>query len=193
MQLTKDILDSVPFQYAADVKSGKIVTGRYIKLAIDHFYRLIDQAEEKGYWLDHKKGMAPIKFIEKFIVHTDGKSARKPFLLEPFQQFRFYNTYGWQRKNEEGIPIRLIRNIYISVAKKNGKTAEEAADNLYMIGFDNEQGAQVYVGATKEDQARLCFDQSAKFVDKSTYLRHLGFYVQQKKLSINIPIHLLRL
>ena len=182
MQLTKDILDSVPFQYAADVKSGKIVTGLRIQQAVDRFYKLIEKADEKGYWLDHKKGMAPIKFIEKFIVHTDGKSAGKPFLLEPFQQFRFYNTYGWQRKNEEGIPIRLIRNIYISVAKKNGKTAEEAADNLYMIGFDNEQGAQVYVGATKEEQARLCFDQSAKFVDKNWYLSQLGFYVQQKKI-----------
>jgi len=182
MNLTPEILKSVPFQYAADVKSGKIVTGRYIQLAIDRFYKLIDQADEKGYWLDHKKGMAPINFIEKFIVHTDGKSANKPFLLEPFQQFRFYNTYGWQRKNEDGIPIRLIRNIYISVAKKNGKTAEESADNLFMIGFDQEQGAKVYVGATKEDQARICFDQSVEFVKKSRYLSKLGYKVRQKKI-----------
>jgi len=182
MNLTPEILKSVPFQYAAGVKSGKIVTGRYIQLAIDRFYKLIDQADEKGYWLNHKKGMAPIKFIEKFIEHTEGKSAKKPFLLEPFQQFRFYNTYGWQRENDDGLPIRLIRNIYISVAKKNGKTAEEAADNLFMIGFDQEEGAKVYVGATKEEQARLCFDQSVKFVEKSRYLGKLGYLVRQKKI-----------
>lgn len=64
MKIPKDIQNSVPFQYAADVKSGKIVTGLRIKQAIDRFYKLIDSADEKGYWLDHKKGFAVIRFLK---------------------------------------------------------------------------------------------------------------------------------
>lgn len=183
MQIPNHILQSVPFQYAADVKSGKIVCGLRIKQAIDRFYKLIDTAEDKGYWLDHKKGFAAINFIEKFVKHTKGKSAGKPFLLSPYQQFRFYNQYAWQTKNENGATIRLIRNVYIKVAKKNGKTAEEAADNLYLMSFDKEEGAEIYVGATKEDQAKLCFNQAAEFVKKNQILQSVGFRIYQKEIK----------
>ncbi|TVZ55614.1 phage terminase large subunit-like protein [Lutibacter sp. Hel_I_33_5] len=183
MQIPKDIQNSIPFQYAAGVKSGKIICGLRIKQAIDRFYKLIESADDKGYWLDHKKGFAVIKFIENFIFHTKGKSAGTPFLLSPYQQFRFYNTYAWQTTNESGISIRLIRNVYVKVAKKNGKTAEEAADDLFLMAFDQEYGAEIYVGATKEDQAKLCFNQASEFVNNSSTLKKLGFKVYQKEIK----------
>ena len=183
MKIPKDIQNSVPFQYAADVKSGKIVTGLRIKQAIDRFYNLIESADAKGYWLDHKKGFAVIRFFEILLKHTKGKSAGQPFLLSPFQQFRFYNTYAWQTKNEDGNSIRLIRNVYIKVGKKNGKTAEEAGDGLFVMAFDNEEGAEVYIGATKEDQAKLCFNQASDFVNASSILYELGFRTYQKEVK----------
>ena len=185
MVIPPEILDSIPFRYAADVKSGKLVTGLRIKQAVARFYHLIDIADERGYWLDHKKGFAPIRFIENFVRHTIGKSAGRAFVLEPYQQFRFYNTYAWQTKNDAGEDIRLVRNVYIKVAKKNGKTAEEAADGLFMMAFDREEGAQVYVGATKEDQARICFDQAVDFVNKNVILQDLGFRTYQKKIRFS--------
>ncbi|XRE42232.1 Phage terminase, large subunit [Tenacibaculum discolor] len=183
MQIPNEIQNSIPFQYAADVRSGNIVTGRKIKLAIERFYKLLDTADEKGYWLDHKKGFAVIKFFENFLKHTKGKSAGKPFLLSPHQQFFLYNVYGWQTKNELGESVRLIKNTYEKVAKKNGKTAVEAGDGLYCMAFDFEQGAEVYIGATKEEQAKICFKQAYEFIEKSSLLHNLGFRVYQKEIK----------
>ena len=79
MQIPSEVLKSIPFQYAADVRSGKIVCGLRIKQAIERFYKSIEVAEGKGYWLDHKKGFAVIRFFEKIIKHTKGKSAGNLF------------------------------------------------------------------------------------------------------------------
>lgn len=176
MHLPKEITTSIPFAYAKDVKEGNIVTGIRIKQAIDRFYKLLDTAEEKGYWLDHKKGMAVIRFFEKFLKHTKGKSARKKdnkFYLSPHQQFTLYNVFAWQTKNEDGQTIRLVRNVYEKVAKKNGKTAVMAGLALYVMAFDNELGAEVYSGATKKDQAKLSFEQAQQFVEASPMLKKL--------------------
>ena len=183
MQIPTEIQQSIPFQYADDVKSGKIVTGLRIKQAIDRFYKLIEDADAKGYWLDHKKGFAVIRFFEKLLKHTKGKSAGKPFLLSPHQQFTLFNIYAWQTLNESGEAIRLVRNVYEKVAKKNGKTAVEAADGLFSMAFDGEEGAEVYVGATKEEQAKLCFNQASEFINKSALLQELGFIVYQKEIK----------
>lgn len=176
MQIPAEIQQSVPFQYAADVKSGKIVCGIRIKQAIDRFYKMIEAADAKGYWLDHQKGFAVIRFFEKFLKHTKGKSARKKdnaFYLSAHQQFTLYNLFAWQTTNEDGVPIRLIRNVYEKVAKKNGKTAVMAGLGLYVMAFDNELGAEVYSGATKKDQAKLSFDQAKEFIEASPYLKSI--------------------
>ena len=183
MQIPQEIQNSIPFQYALDVKSGKIVCGLRIKQAVERFYRLIASAESKGYWLDHKKGFTVINFFEKILFHTKGKSAGQPFLLSPYQQFTLYNLFAWQTKNEHGQTIRLIRNVYEKVSKKNGKTAEMSGLCLFVKAFDNEEGVEAYVGATKEAQAKLCFDQACDFVLKSPLLQKLGFSVYQKELK----------
>lgn len=182
MKISAHLNKTIPFQYANNVRNGEVVVGLRIKQAINRFYDLIEKADKKGYWLDEKKGFAVIRFFENLLQHTKGKSAGKPFLLSPHQQFTLFNIYAWQTTNENGESIRLIRNVYIKVAKKNGKTAEEAGDGLFSMAFDDEQGAEVYVGATKEEQAKLCFAQAAEFVNKSSLLKELGFKVYQKEI-----------
>jgi phage terminase large subunit-like protein len=183
MQISTEIQNSIPFQYASDVKFGKIVTGLRIRQAIDRFYNLIESADAKGYWLDHKKGFAVIKFFENFLHHTKGKTAGQPFLLSPYQQFTLYNLFAWQTTNEEGKSIRLIRNVYQKVGKKNGKTAELSGVGLFVKAFDGEEGAEVYVGATKEEQAKLCFQQACDFILKSSLLQTIGYKVYQKEIK----------
>ncbi len=182
MEIPKEIQKSIPFQYAYAVENGNIITGKKIKLAVKRFFRFIDEASSKGYWLDHKLGFASIRFFENFLTHTKGKMAGEKFVLAPHQQFMLYNIYGWQRKNEFGESVRLIKNTYEKVAKKNGKTAVEAGDGLFAMAFDMEQGAEVYIGATKEEQAKLCFGQASDFINKSSILQNLGFRVYQKEI-----------
>lgn len=183
MIIPKNIQGTIPFQYARDVRDGNILTGRKIKLAVKRFYEMIEKAEEKGYWINYKKGFAPIRFFEMFLKHTKGSKSGEPVVLSPHQQFSFFNVYGWQRKNENGEEVRLIRNVYTKVAKKNGKTLEEAGDALFAMSFDFERGAEVYIGATKEEQAKICFNQAIAFVETNTDLKKLGFRVYQKQVK----------
>ena len=157
---TPEMLSSVPFQYAADVSSGKLLAGKRIKQAVERFYSWIETAEADGYILDHKSGMWCVDFFPMFINHTTGVLQRTPLLLAPFQQFTMYNVFGWI----DATGKRRIRTVYDKRAKKNGKSAEMAGVALFCMSLDMEMEAQVYVGATKEDQARICWKQAAQFI-----------------------------
>ena len=182
MKLTKQQMQSIPFQYAQDVRNGNIVVGLRIKQAVDRFYSWIDNADADGFYLDHQKGMMVINFFETILKHTKGKSAGKPFLLSLFQQFTLYNVMAWMQKKETG-DMRRINNVYEKVGKKNGKTAVMAGLNLFHLSFDLEQGAECYIGATKEEQAKLCFNQACEFITKSPLLQQLGFRVLQREIK----------
>jgi phage terminase large subunit-like protein len=177
------MLSSIPFQYANDVRTGKIIAGKRIKQAVERFFTWIEESEKDGYHLDHEKGMKIINFFPTFLNHTIGKIAGQPFFLAPFQQFTMYNLFGWINSNTG---YRRINTIYDKRAKKNGKTAEMAGLALYCLSFDLEMEAQIYVGATKEEQARICWKQAKMYIDSpvaNPKLRNMGFYCQQKVIG----------
>lgn len=181
MNPTPEMLQSIPFQYAADVRSGKILVGKRIKQAVERFYSWIDNAESDGFHLDHSSGMWAVNFFPKFLNHTKGKYAGQPFELLPFQQFTMYNVFGWLDASGN----RRIRTVYDKRAKKNGKSAEMAGLALFCMSFDGEMEAEVYVGATKEDQARICWKQAAQFIQSpvaNPLLKAMGFDVQQRHI-----------
>lgn len=182
MIITKEIETTVPFLYAKDVSSGKIITGKFIRLAVKRFYSWIKNTKAKGYFLDHANGMHIIDFFEEFLVYTkhpDKTKIGQPFTLSPFQQFTLYNIFAWKHQDSN---LRVINTVYDKRAKKNGKTAEMAGLGLYCMAFDDEPEAEVYIGATKEDQAKLCFNQAVNFINNSKKLAAIGFRTLQNKI-----------
>ena len=210
MKVTKEMQNSIPFRYAHDVLAGKIVTGRRIQQACERFFRWIDEAEEKGFYLDHATGMQAINFFPALLNHTKGKMAGQAFVLAPFQQFTMYNVFGWKKKKIDALKkvrveelllmqpeyleklaekfeidpsdfeddeelateiylrepdLRRIKTVYDKRAKKNGKSAEMAGVGCLGMSFDGEDEAEVYVGATKEEQAKICWRQAKSFID----------------------------
>jgi phage terminase large subunit-like protein len=181
MHPTPEMLSSIPFQYASDVLSGKVLVGKRIKQAVERFYSWIQTAESDGYNLDHQSGMWAVNFFPKFLNHTTGTLQRTPLILAPFQQFTMYNVFGWL----DATGKRRIRTVYDKRAKKNGKSAEMAGVGLFCMSLDMEMEAQIYVGATKEDQARICWKQAAQFIQSpaaNPLLKKLGFDVQQRHI-----------
>lgn len=179
MTPTPEMLASVPFQYANDVRTGKIMVGNRIKQAVERFYSWLETAEKDGYHLDHTEGMFVVNFYPKYLNHTAGKLQRQPFVLAPFQQFTIYNVFAWKDADNK----RRIRTIYDKRAKKNGKSAEMAGLALIMMSIDFEMEAQIYIGATKEEQAKICWKQAAQFIKSpaaNPNLKRLGFEVQQR-------------
>lgn len=183
MKITNQQKQSIPFKYAQGVLNDELVVGNKVKQAVKRFYSWIETADQDGYYLDHKKGMMKINFFSTLLQHTKGKSAGKPFVLEPFQQFTIYNVFAWMQNHKKYGPIRRINNVFEMVAKKNGKTATMAGLGLDHISFDLEPGAECYIGATKEEQAKLCFNQACEFIHKSPVLKKLGFKVLQREIK----------
>lgn len=184
MEITPQMKESVPFQYAYDVLEGRIICGKWIKLAAQRFFDWIENAETDGYILYHKQAMFVIDFFPRFLVHTKGPlaKAKKPFELSPYQQFTIYNIFAWI-KAETG--LRRINFVYEAVARKNGKTTQLAGLGLYCQSLDGEQGPEIYVGATKEAQAKTLWEQAFEFVNKSVLLRQLGFRNTQREIRFS--------
>lgn len=182
MQIPENILKSIPFQYAENVKNGKIVTGKNIKLAVTRFYTMLDNLETKNYRLNHLEGMSAITFCEYFLQHTKGPVAGEQFTLSPYQQFAIYNIMAFQKQDTKGKWVRVVKTIYEKVARKNGKTALLAALGLYFMSLDGESSPEIYVGATKEAQAKILWEQAHQFVFKSQKLRLAGYDNTQREI-----------
>ena len=136
------------YKYAQDVLSGKIVAGEFIKLAAEKFFSLL---EDDRYEFREEKADVVIQFIS-ILRHYTGRHAGRAFVLEPWQEFIVANIYGFYVK-EDG--SRLIRFVYIEMARKQGKSALAAALCLYHLIADGEAGAEVYLAANSKDQVRL--------------------------------------
>lgn len=182
MKLPRNINKSGPFKYAYDVLNGKIVTGSKIRMAVDRFFDRIESADKKGYRLNHSAGMHIIKFSSEFVYHSKGPKAGERFVLSSFQEFTLYNVMAWEVQNDSKEWVRLTRTVYDKVARKNGKTALLAMMGLYFEACDNESAPEIYVGATKEAQAKVLWEQAYQFVFKSAALRSFGFKNTQREI-----------
>lgn len=108
-----------------------------------------------------------VAFFEEVLVHTKGRFSGQPFTLLDWEKRILSDVFGWKR--EDG--TRRYRKVYISVPKKNGKTAIGSGIGLYLTSCDGEQGAEVYSAAADKDQARLSFEGAKAMVMASPVLR----------------------
>ena len=139
------------YQYAADVRDGKIVVGEFIKQAVERFYVLFERDD-----IDFRENRADyaIEFIS-LLRHYTGRHAGKSFTLLPWQEFAVASIYGFYKKDEDGSWCRLVSSVYIEMARKNGKSAFAAALCLYHLIADGESAAEVYLAANSKDQVTL--------------------------------------
>lgn len=149
------------YKYAQDVLDGKIVAGEYIKLAAERFFRFI---EDERYEFREDKADDVISFFS-ILQHFTGRHAGRQFTLEAWQQFVIAAIYGFYVL-ETG--ERLVKYVYIEIARKNGKTAFAAGLCLYHLIADGEMDAEVDLAANSKDQAKIAFkfcSQFAKGID----------------------------
>lgn len=151
----------VYYTYAQDVISGKVISGKFIKLAAERFFSLM---EDERYNFREEKADEVIEFFS-ILRHFTGRHAGKPFFLQPWQQFVIASIYGFYTV-EDG--TRLVKNVYIEISRKNGKTAFAAGLSLYHLIADGEMDAEVDLAANSKEQAKIAFkfcSQFAKGID----------------------------
>lgn len=152
-------------QYANDVLSGKKIAGKWIKLACQKF---LNDLKRDDIYLDVKQGQRAINFIERKLRHWEGKWRGQPLLLEDWQKFIVMQIFGWMKDGN-----RLIRSVYIQIARKNGKTSFAAAILLYALFADRENTPQILVGANNEDQAKICVNSAGRIIQQSPEFKDL--------------------
>lgn len=144
-------------QYAQDVLSGKIIAGEYIKLACERFFDLMDN---DNYEFREDRVQIVIRFFS-ILKHYTGRHAGKPFILEAWQEFIIASVYGFYVK-EDG--SRLVKSVYIEMARKQGKSAFAAGLCLFHLIADGEMDAEVDLAANSKKQAGISFRMCSNFV-----------------------------
>lgn len=138
------------YKYAQDAIGGDVICGKFIKLAAERFFSLM---EDDRYEFREEKADEVIRFFS-ILRHFTGRHAGKPFILQPWQQFIIASIYGFFIK-EDG--SRLVRYVYIEISRKNGKTAFAAGLSLYHLIADGEMDAEVDLAANSKEQAKIAF------------------------------------
>lgn len=113
----------------------------------------------------------------KCLRHTQGKWAGKPLAPDPWQvAYIIAPVFGWVKPSEDdpGRFVRIVRDLYVEVSRKNGKTTLASGLALVLAFADGEPGAQVVAVAGSEKQARFCFDPAKKLAGASPELKAAG-------------------
>lgn len=127
--------------------------------------------KRKDIWFDVEKANAMLYFTETFLKHAKGKWAGQPLILESWQRFFFANIYGWQKFNDEGKAVRIIRNVYLQVPKKNGKTIMGGSPVIYGMYGEGVKGADIYISANTFEQCQNAAIPIALTIENSPDLR----------------------
>ncbi|HDX9656964.1 TPA: terminase large subunit [Bacillus toyonensis] len=123
--------------------------------------------KRKDIWFDVDRANEMLDFVQSFIRHVKGPLAGQLMELELWEMFVFANMYGWYHKNEKRKTVRVIRESYVQVPKKNGKTIIAAGALLYAMYGELELGADCYCAASDYEQAQNAAEPIAQAIENS--------------------------
>lgn len=114
----------------------------------------------------------------ELLRHTQGRLAGQPLVPDPWQvAYIIAPVFGWVKQNDYGEWVRIIRNLYVDVPRKNGKSTMCGGFAIYLTAADGEEGAQVIAAASTKDQASFVFAPIKVLAEKAPALRgHVKAY-----------------
>ena len=181
--------------YAHAVVDGKIVACKWHRLACQRHLNDLARAESGDFpyaWNPELSDLAdkpyrPAERICRFaelMPHIKGDWAARGQLikLEDWQVFILASIFGWINT---ATGKRRFRVADIIVPRKNAKSTLAAVIGNYMLAVDGEYGAEIYSGATSQDQAMEVF-RPALLMARATprFVQTYGVAVNASNLSI---------
>jgi phage terminase large subunit-like protein len=145
--------------YAEQVLQGKIIAGKFVKLACKRHIGDLETGSKRGLVFDREAAEFAIEKMQIF-PQSKGEFGGQPLVLQPWQKFIVGSLFGWKKANG----LRRFKDGYIEVGKKNGKSTLIGAISDFMLIFDKEPGAEIYAVATVKDQARQVYDEAANML-----------------------------
>lgn len=139
--------------YLSDVRDGKVVCGKWIKLVVERHYADLEQTSSADfpYYFDATRAARAVDLFQCQRLAL-GESSGKPFILMPWQAAIVTLLYGWRAKETH---LRRFKKVYIKVARGNAKTEFLAGIGNMAFIFEGIKDAQVFWAATKREQAKI--------------------------------------
>ena len=152
-------------EYYCRIQAGEVVVGRWIKL----LYEKVTAGLRDGLlYFDARKATNAIEFIETFCRHVEGRNDY--ITLELWQKATVCLIFGIV--DEEG--LRIFREVFLVMGRKNGKSLFASACIAYMTYLDGEYGAKIYCLAPKLEQAAIVYDNFYKMIHQEPELDALA-------------------
>jgi phage terminase large subunit-like protein len=127
------------------------------------------------------RGDRVVKFIQRYCLTPEGTHVGKPIKLAPFQKKFISELYDNPAGTHTG---------YLSIARKNGKTALIAGIMLaHLVGPEAKLNSQIVSGARSREQAGQVFNYAAKMVQLSPDLRSIVRIVPSSKVLMGLPLN----
>ena len=147
-------------EYAKSVAAGKVVAGKLHRLACK---RHLDDLDKQGtpefpYVWDAEAATEVIDFAETLTVIEGFRPV--PLKLLDGQAFDLGCTFGWKRLDG----YRRFRRRYKSVARQQGKTMENGLMAAFIAAFAGYRFGSLFTVATVKKQAKLVWNEIAKFI-----------------------------
>ena len=168
--------------YYQRIVDGTETVGHWV---LEWYQIVVTGLQEKRWTFDRKAAAKSIRFCEAFCRHHEGPLAPGLIKLELWQKALLSVIFGIM--DEDG--NRQFREVFVEIARKNGKTLLAAAIAAYMMYMDGEYGARIYFVAPKLDQSRLCFNAFQQMILKEPELsditkkRRSDIYVESTNSS----------
>lgn len=105
--------------------------------------------------------------------HTQGQWAGRPLVPDPWQvAYVLAPVFGWVQWDEDANAyVRVVRELYVDVPRKNGKSTLSGGIAIYLTCADGEPGAQVVAAATSERQAGFVFAPIKQLAERAPALK----------------------
>ncbi len=183
-------------QYARDVVDGRVLACKWHRLACQRHLNDLSRSALDPTWpyvfnpqLEDtaNKAYRPAERICRFAqlmphIKGDWAAQRQLIKLEVWQIFILASIFGWVHRDTGK---RRFRVADLFIPRKNAKSTLAAVIGLFMLSVDGEFGAEVYSGATSQDQAMEVF-RPALLMSRATprYLQSYGVTVNASNLSV---------
>lgn len=144
---------AIAVSYAEDVISGKVISGRLLRLRCQTFLDELRRTDW-SFRFDPERATKACKFIECLPV-PDSQKDDEQVILRPWQVFIIANIFGWV-DTETG--FRRFTQAHIWVGAGNGKSFLGSAIGLYMAFGEGQRASEVVCAAYAKKQAEIVFD-----------------------------------
>lgn len=168
-------------EYYQQMKTGDVIAGKWI---LRLYEKIVTGLRDGLFFYDAKKVERAIRFIESFCHHCEGRSDL--IKLELWQKATIGLIFGIV--DERG--IRIFREVFLVMGRKNGKSLFASAIIEYVNFLDGEYGARTYCLAPKLEQAAIVYENFYRMVAREPELnsmclkRRSDIYIEKTNSSI---------